>query len=253
MSQHEADIVRLEQGPAAGVWRLLLNRPPVNAFGRGMYRALIAAFDRIQEDDDARCVIVGSAIAGKFCAGADTGELASLNSATSSDVSEWSEREALTQDYLRRLDSLTVPTVAAIDGYAVGAGFVLASLCDIRVATPRSWFSIPELDVRRAGGARHAMRVLPQGTVRLLYLTRGRLQAERAYQLGFVDELVADGMALAAAGRIAADIAAAPAGVLREAKAALRLMEELPVAEGLQVERQYSRRMAGLGAGRRAT
>jgi enoyl-CoA hydratase/carnithine racemase len=252
MSERTTGIVRLEQGPTGGVWRLLLDRPPVNALGRDMYRALIAALDRVQQDPDARCVVVGSAVDGKFCAGADIRELATLNSAPS-DTSAWSEREALIQEYLGMLDSFTVPTVAAVDGYAVGAGFVLASLCDIRVATTRSWFSIPELSVRRAGGARHAMRVLPQGTARLLYLTRGHLQAERAYQLGFVDELVADGAALAAAGRIAAEIAAVPADVLREAKAALRLMEELPVTAGLQVERQCSRRMAGLEAGGGAT
>lgn len=248
MTGREGEIIRLEKSGMTGVWRLLLDRPPVNAFGLGMYRALIAAVERIQEDREARCIIVGSAIDGKFCAGADTKELAALNSAPS-DTSAWSQREALTRKYLRALESLTVPTVAAVDGYAVGAGFVLASLCDIRVATPRSWFSIPELDVRRAGGALHAMRVLPQGTVRHLFLTRGRLPAERAYQLGFVEELAENGRALAAAERIAGEIAAVPAEVLREAKDALRLMEELPMTAGQQVERLYSYKMAGPGPG----
>jgi enoyl-CoA hydratase len=251
MTGRAADFVRLERGETKGVWRLLLDRPPVNAFGLDMYRSLISALDRVQDLPDPRCLVVGSAIDGRFCAGADTKELAALN-AMPSDASVWSERESLTAEYLRRLESLTVPTVAAVDGYAVGAGFVLASLCDIRVATPRAWFSIPELDVRRASGPLHAMRLLPQGTVRYLYLARARLSAERAYQLGFVDELVDDGTALAAAERIAAQVAATPADVLREAKNALRLIEELPVATGLKVERLYSYRMAGLGLGERA-
>jgi enoyl-CoA hydratase len=248
MTGEAADVVRLEQSATNGVWRLLLDRPPVNAFGMEMYRSLITALQRLQGQREARCIIVGSAIDGRFCAGADTKELAALN-ATPSDASIWSQRDALTQMYLRDLESLNVPTIAAIDGYAVGAGFVLASLCDIRVATPRAWFSIPEIDVRRAGGPLHAMRVLPQGTVRYMYLARARLPAERAYQLGFVDELVEDGTALAAAERIAAQVASAPADVLREAKGALRLIEELPTATGLQVERLYSHRMASLGLG----
>jgi enoyl-CoA hydratase len=242
-SEHE--LVRVERGTTPGVWRLLLDRLPVNAFSADLYRAVLAALTRLDAEPALRCLIIGSAVDGVFCAGADTKELAALNAAAD-DSGQWQSRDALTAEYLRRIQAYPVPTIAAVDGYAVGAGFVLASLCDVVVASRRSWFSIPELAVRRAGGARHAMRVLPQGVVRHLYLAQARLDADRAYQLGFVQELADDGTALSVADRIAERVSTVPAGVLREAKSALGWMEELATAPGVQIERLYSQRMAGL-------
>lgn len=236
-------LVHVEPGGAAGVWHVVLDRPPVNAFSFALYEELLAAFDRVEADGDLRCLVLASAVDGAFSAGADTKELAVLNSGPA-DEKAWSTRDALTTEYLRRLATFGVPTIAAVDGYAIGAGFVMASLCDIRVASHRARFSIPELAVHRAGGARHAMRVLPAGVVRHLYLTRDSLDAARAHELGLVTELVPDGTARNAADQIAVRIAETPAVVLREAKAALQLMEELPTEAGVQVERLYSRRMA---------
>lgn len=239
----DSALVLVEPGTAPGVWHLLLNRRPVNAFSTLLYEACLAAFDRLEAESDLRCLVIGSTVDGAFCAGADTKELGTLT-ADPGDESAWSRREALTMQFLRRVEEFPVPTIAAVDGYAVGMGFVIASLCDMRIASDRAWFSIPELAVRRAGGARHAMRVLPQGTVRWLYFTRGRLDAVRAYQLGLVESLVDGGAARAEADARAGEIAEVSAAVLREAKAALRLMEELPTWSGVQVERLHSRRMS---------
>jgi enoyl-CoA hydratase len=239
------ELVRLEPATPSGVWRLLLNRPPVNAFSRAAYQACLDAFDQVLAEPDARCLLIGSTVDGAFSGGADTNELAALDRAGGDD-DPWRERDALTDQFLRRLGELPLPTIAAVDGYAIGMGFVIASLCDIRVATRRSWFSIPELAVNRAGGARNAMRVLPQGTVRWLYLTKGRIDAQRAYELGLIEILAEDGAVWTAAGEVAGAIATTSPAVLREAKATLRDIEALPLAEGVAAERARSRRMAAI-------
>jgi enoyl-CoA hydratase len=234
---------RLERGTADGVWRLTLDRLPVNAFGIELYRSVIAALDEVRADPDARCLVIRSAIDGAFSGGADTKELAALT-AEPPDAPAWAEREALTAAYLERIEAIPVPVVAAIDGYAIGAGFVLASLCDIRIASRRAWFSIPELAVRRAGGPRHALQVLPEGTVRQLFFTGGRLEADRAYQLGFIEELVDTGTVDKRADAVAAEIARSSAPVLREAKEMLRRVRAAGPDGAAEVERLSSRRMA---------
>lgn len=237
------DFVQTAPTSLPGVWELVLARPPVNAFDRALYRSMTAALDALAADPETTCVLIRSAIPGAFSAGADARELASLTEAPDTDGA-WAERESLTRKFLDRVRSFPVPLIAVVDGYAVGAGFVLASLCDIRIATPVSWFSIPELALSRAGGARHGLRVLPQGIVRTMYFARARLSAERACALGFVHELVDGPQVLQVAYALAGDIADTPAGALRDAKAALQQGEELPVDDGVHLERLYSQRMA---------
>src|SRR3546814_11620425 len=85
-----------------------------------------------------------------------------------------------------------MPVIAVIDGYALGAGMVIASLCDLRIASDEARFGLPEIAGGTVGGARHLLRVLPQGTVRHLALTGEHLSAERARQLGFVEQVRSD-------------------------------------------------------------
>src|SRR3546814_9114796 len=85
-------------------------------------------------------------------------------------------------------DLLPMPVIAVIDGYALGAGMVIASLCDLRIASDEARFGLPEIAGGTVGGARHLLRVLPQGTVRHLALTGEHLSAERARELGFVEQ-----------------------------------------------------------------
>src|SRR3546814_3610626 len=73
--------------------------------------------------------------------------------------------------------------IGVFDGYALGAGMVTSSLCDLRIASDEARFGLPEIAGGTVGGARHLLRVLPQGTVRHLALTGEHLSAERAREL----------------------------------------------------------------------
>lgn len=226
-----------------GVWRLLLDNPPVNAMSAELYKSLMATFDEVESTKSIRCLIVGSSTAGRFCGGADTRELSAL-SGSSLTPSDWEDRERLAMGVLERLGDLACPTVAAIDGYAVGMGFVVASLCDIRIGTTRSWFALPELDASRSGGPRHALRVLPQSVVRSMFFQGTRLGAERAFALGFLSELVEPEDLEQASITAAASIARYRPELLRMGKRSVNLGQDLSVNAGAALEQLYSYRMA---------
>jgi enoyl-CoA hydratase/carnithine racemase len=229
---------------------LTLDRPPVNALSSPMYEALSRALDAVARDREVSVVIVASAVSRAFCAGADVGELATLNgsAAEAADV----RRQQLARDTFDALLDLPQPTIAAVDGPAIGAGAVLASCCDIRLASGRAWFQLPEVDVGRCGGGRHLMRHLPQTVVRRMFFTGEPLSALRAAQLGFV-ELVDESKDVAdEAAALARTIAAKSPIALRLGKEALNGSEGVPVKAGYAFEQSYTLRLARTADAREA-
>ncbi len=137
---------------------------------------------------------------GTFCAGAD--------------IRAWGALSPLefSRDWIRgghrvfdRLARLRAPTIAAIDGRAYGGGLELAAACDIRIATARSEFALPEAGIGVApgwSGLQRLARQLPAPIVRHMALSGARLDAGRMHALGFVaaiaeDDAVAEALALA--------------------------------------------------------
>jgi len=236
--------VIIEPTEIAGVWKLLFNHPPVNAMSMSMYRAVISAIDELEARDEITCVLIGSLIDGGFCAGADRNELASLTNAEFS-LENWEEREKLSQEFFRRLENFAVPTIAVVDGYAIGAGFVIASVCDLRFASDRTWFSIPELkNVSRLGGAAHAIRVLPQAIARAMYFQGSRLDAASAKLYGMLNGVVSVEELWSVALDAAKQISSQQPHALRLAKRALNLGQDEPIVKSELLERQYSFRLA---------
>jgi enoyl-CoA hydratase/carnithine racemase len=221
---------------------LTMDRPPVNALSSPMYDALGAALDELARDRDVSVVVLASAGGRAFCAGADVAELASLTgpAATAAD----SRRQQTARSLFDALLDLPQPTIAAIDGPAIGAGAVLASCCDIRLASARAWFQLPEVDVGRCGGGRHLMRHLPQTVVRRMYFTGQPIGADIAAAYGFV-ECVPDGVdVLAEANAVARAIASKSPIALRLGKEALNAAESVPVKAGYALEQEYTLRLA---------
>jgi len=231
---------------ANGVARVLLDRKPVNAFNFAFYGHMSDALDELAARDDLGVLLLGSAVDKVFSAGADIKDFKAV--AAKPDSGE--VREAAVSRMLHAVREFPYPTVAVVDGAAVGAGAVLASLCDIRVATTRAWFSIPEIDVTRIGGGHHLRRLLPEGELRRLFFTAERLPAERAFQLGMVQELTEPDQVWAAADRLAATIAGKSRIGLRLGKRALNDTEFLSLWDGYTLEQQYSFRLGRLDADR---
>jgi enoyl-CoA hydratase len=240
--------VRVET--ADSVAAVTLDRPPVNALSSGFYAELSAVIERIAADPQVSVMVLMSASSKAFSAGADVTELAALSGSDADDAD--ARRQELARRVFGQLLELPQPSIAVVDGPAIGAGAVIASCADMRMGSPRASFALPELSVGRCGGGRHMMRHLPQGVVRRMFFTGQPLSGEEALRFGFLDS-VHDRAELAdAAMARARGIAANSPLALRLGKAALNESEALPVQEGYAVEQQYTLRLARTADAREA-
>ena len=129
----------LLQPVAEGVLRLTLNRPQaLNALDRELTAALEAALDRVAVLEDVRVVLVGGH-GRAFCAGNDIKEMRAF---TGDDAQALASRHAVLMDRFSRLPQVTL---AVIDGHALGGGLMLAVAQDLRIASDRARFGLPEV------------------------------------------------------------------------------------------------------------
>ncbi len=217
---------------------IVLDRPPVNALTTQLYERVGAAFRQIGENADVRCVIFRAEGEKAFCAGLDLKEF--LESRT---IEDDRARTAVILDAFKAVYDCAVPVIAAVHAPALGAGFVLTTLCDIRLATPRATFGLPEINVGRCGGGAFAGRYVSPGVLRRMYFTGHPLSAQQAQVHGLVDEIVEEADLLDRARALAHTIAAKSPIAIRLAKQSLNACEGLPVFEGYAVEQTYSERL----------
>ncbi|MBP1450130.1 MAG: enoyl-CoA hydratase/isomerase family protein, partial [Thermoproteus sp.] len=138
------------------------------------------------------------------------------------------------------VEKISKPTIAAIDGYALGAGLELALACDIRIATPKSILGLPEVKlgmVPASGGITRLVKAV--GLSRALYMLMlgARLDAETAKSWGLVHEVVAEEQLDKRVEEIAAQLASLSPLALRAVKRLARLAADSPEASGLELER----------------
>lgn len=192
MPEDAAELVGLEQ--RGGVALVTLNDPARrNVFSGPMVHALSAAMDRAERDEVTRCVVVTGA-GSAFCAGA---EVATLRGAADG---EFDDVETVYQGFLRVRDC-PLPTIAAVNGPAVGAGFNLALACDVRLAGPGALFDTRFTALRLHPGGGHAWmlaRAVGQQRATLACLFGEVWDARTAVDVGLAATLVEDGLVDAA-------------------------------------------------------
>lgn len=170
---------------------LTLNRPEaLNAQTDAMRLALLEAYDAFDADDGLSALILRGA-GRAFSAGAD------LKESGPADPTPWeaTTRHHLGMVHFERLEQVRKPTIACMQGYAVGGGLELALCADIRIATLDARLGTPE--PRTFGGkpgvALHRLtRLIPHGEAMRILVTSQPIDAERAYQIGLVQELATD-------------------------------------------------------------
>lgn len=222
------------------VARVTMNRPPVNAIHQQFADELFDAFAEVYvEHENVRAVILASALERAFSAGADVKAFPSLT------PRGHQVRYVRLRALMDWLYEFPLPTVAAVDGFALGGGMVLAALCDVRVATERAVFGVPEIVVGSIGGLGHTARMLPQGYARWLGYTGRQVPAAELYRLGALQRLVRPEELLPAAREIANEIAQQSPLALRFAKSAFNLAEVLPATLSVANEFRYSAIMRG--------
>ena len=214
------DLVTYEA--ADGIAVVTLDRPgKLNAIDGEIARSLDAAVERSETDEAVRAVILRSSSNKAFCAGAD---LAAASAGDGDSLYTARGGFAGFTDARR-----SKPWIAAVSGFAIGGGCEICLACEIIVATPGASFGLPEVQrgvLATAGGLSHLTSRLPRNVALEMILSGEPLGAERAYALGFVNQLAAPDELMPTARSIAARIAAAA---------------PIAVAESLAIARDSSR------------
>jgi enoyl-CoA hydratase/carnithine racemase len=232
-------LVHLELGRVA---LLALDNPPLNLVTRELIGELREALATLAAADpgDIRAVVVAGRGERAFCAGSDVGEFEEQRGEAGR------ERLALEQGTWRLLAELPMPTVAAIEGNALGGGLELALACDLRVASERARLGLPEVRlavIPGAGGTQRLPRIVGPARARELILTGRVLDAAEAERIGLVTRVVPAGEAVGAALAIGEEIAQRGPLAVREAKRLIDAATDVPLEAGLAAELEASVRI----------
>lgn len=222
--------VTFEDGGRIAV--VLLDGGPVNVLTPELLRAFTGALDDV-EAADARALVIGSAIGDIFASGGDV-ELVSRLDSTGFVTYMTALREALDQ-----LGALEVPSIAAIDGAALGSGLELALACTMRVAGEGSRLGLPQVKlgtIPAAGGTQRLPRIVGHGKALDLLVTGRTLDADEAFRIGLADRCALSGQALEVAIELAREIAVASVPAVSAVRRAAEAAGAHSFAEGMSVE-----------------
>jgi enoyl-CoA hydratase len=199
-----------------GVLELVIDRPPVNAFGLGFIAALAERIEGVKDRPDVRAVLLRADGKG-FCGGGDVKEverLAGFEGILGHAAGSLRVSLALLQ--------CAVPVIAGIHGYCVGIGVLVAGAADMIVASRGTRFVLAEIDNGATAGGVQALKLMPEKRVRAAMMTAEPVLAEELHMLGGVYRLVeADGEVAAAAAAVAARVAGKHPEAMRRLKASL--------------------------------
>jgi enoyl-CoA hydratase len=207
----------------------------LNALSFALLGELGAAFDTVGAGD-ARALIVTGAGAKAFSAGADIKEL------TARPLMQNRAGAALGQHVFAKLDTLAMPSIAVINGFAFGGGLELALACTFRLALPAAKVGLPEIKlglIPGYGGTQRLPRLIGEGRALELIMTGRTVGAEEAHRIGLVNRLV-EGDGVAAGVAFAREFSGYGLPALRLARDAVKRALDLPLHEGLQIEADLS-------------
>uniref|UniRef100_A0A8C9NMA7 AU RNA binding methylglutaconyl-CoA hydratase n=1 Tax=Serinus canaria TaxID=9135 RepID=A0A8C9NMA7_SERCA len=208
-----------------------------NALSKNLVKMMSKAVDSLKSDKKVRTVVFRSEVPGIFCAGADLKERAKMHS---SEVSSFVSRARAT---INELANLPVPTIAAIDGTALGGGLELALACDIRVAASSAKMGLVETKlaiIPGAGGTQRLPRTIGVSLAKELIFSARIVDGEEAKSIGLISHVVEQNEAGDAAYRRALALAREflPQGpvAMRVAKLAINQGMEVDLVTGLAIE-----------------
>lgn len=240
-----ADFETLEFTRDGDVARLRLNRPDrLNAFSIRMWDEMIELGETVRDDPGIRALVV-SGNGRAFSSGIDTTVFTSGGGLTEPAPGTARHDDAAVASILRAQDSYTwleearYPTIAAVHGYAFGAGLQLALACDIRIFAHGTVVGLLEHDygiLPDLGGTQRLPRVVGAGKAKELIWTAARIDADESYRIGLCERLVAPDELEAEAAALASAIAERPPMAVQGAKRAVAAAFRLPTREGLVVE-----------------
>lgn len=203
---------------------LTINRPEkMNAISQELTAELSLFLDEIENDDELRVIVITGAGDKAFMAGADINELVDRDARLGRRVSR--ER----QEIFSRIENLHVPVIAAVNGYALGAGLELALACSIRICSEMAQFGAPEVKlgiIPGDGGTQRLPRLVGQGKAMEMIITGDFIDAQEAYRIGLVNKVFPPEKLKEEAMELAKKIASRPPLAVRYAKEAVNRSQE---------------------------
>ncbi|MFD1557142.1 enoyl-CoA hydratase/isomerase family protein [Paraburkholderia silviterrae] len=200
----EPQLIQIDKRGAVAV--VTLDRPEkLNALTPDMLGQLEQAAGQLEADADLRAVVLTGAGDRAFCVGADINQWSAL-----APLDMWRVWVSRGHRIFDRWAALRLPVVAALNGPAFGGGLELAAVADVRVADPGATFALPEAGIATCpgwSGTQRLVSLIGPSHVKSLALTARRIDAQRAYAIGLVDEISEPQASLAAAMAIAQKMA----------------------------------------------
>jgi len=213
---------------------ITINRPAaMNALSNALVEEFDKAFDVIEEDKEIRALIVTGAGEKAFMAGADIKELEARTFILGR------QQTRRRQEVFNRIAEMRIPVVAAINGFALGAGLELAVACTLRVAAGNARFGSPEVNlgiIPGDGATQRLPRLVGFGRAMEMVLTGDFIEAPEAYRIGLVNKVVPKAELMVAAKELALKIASKAPLAIQCAKEAVNRSLELGLYEGMAHE-----------------
>lgn len=218
---------------------IVINNPPVNVLSADVVEQLSIVADEIEKDSEVKVVILTGAGDRAFMAG---GDIKGFPAWMGKGVEEVEQKSHWLQEPLNKIENLSCPTIAAINGVALGGGCELALCFDIRISEEHIMIGLPEIKLGLfpgAGGTQRLPRLIGKAKAKEMIFTGEPLSAEEAKQIGLVNHVVPKGKSLEKAMELAKFICNYSLPSLTLAKQSIDYGYEKTLHDGLLIEANH--------------
>lgn len=213
---------------------LIFNRPQaLNAMNADTLKEIREAVTICKQTDSIKVLVLTGAGEKAFVAGADIREMQNLCPSESLAYQEEG------QEIMRMIETLTKPTIAAVNGYALGGGTEIALACDIRFASEKARFGQPEIllgSIPGWGGTQRLSRIIGMGRAKELIFSGEQIDAKRAYEIGLVNRIFSPDQLIPETIKYAEKIAGLPSFALKMAKYSMTFGFDMPIDNATRLE-----------------
>jgi enoyl-CoA hydratase len=233
------DVQKFRVEVEGGIATVTMTAPPVNAQDRQFREEIVRVFDVLGLSSEVRVIILtGDGRA--FSAGADLSERAGIQA----EPGGFARHNRLVRASFDVVMECPKPVIAAVNGAAIGAGAVLALVCDILLVAEEGFLSMTEVDFGLAGGVRHFLRAFSPSDARLLIYTAKRAYGPELYRMNVASACLPREALMAEARQIAGLITDKVPLAVEAAKRSFGLTEELPLRDGYRYEQTQTAALA---------